>query len=322
MEDISMVKRVFYFLLSVVFTGSLNLMAMEPEQDQNLVDVLNGANRAITIDDLSVELLFRIAGYLGEDPRSPCNLSLVSRDWRDITKVMRDMESSRAFNFDWKNLDNSNVINYLRAISKYKNIIKVRRHYFGGNFKESEFRVLQDFIIGALFEELQKPKDQINFKAYINYPIGLDIDFQNITRSDGLTLLIIACNIGNLDLVKTLLSLGANVNLVHKISNLAPLHIACGFGYFEMAKALLTKGANVNIVGSGGETPLLLATCMGNLRMAKLLLSEGADLNVKFTEDTSFSRFRGMTLIETARSRCSYDIAKAIKEEEERRVSL
>jgi Ankyrin repeats (3 copies)/Domain of unknown function (DUF3471) len=51
----------------------------------------------------------------------------------------------------------------------------------------------------------------------------------------------------------------------------------------EVVKTLLAKGADVNAKSPYGQTPLFFACDRGNIEIVKMLLDKGADLNVKDT---------------------------------------
>jgi ankyrin repeat protein len=59
------------------------------------------------------------------------------------------------------------------------------------------------------------------------------------------------------------------------------LAAACREGYLEIVKSLLAKGANVNETETSNESALSAATERGDLEIVKLLLAKGADPNIK-----------------------------------------
>ena len=60
---------------------------------------------------------------------------------------------------------------------------------------------------------------------------------------------------GDIELVKSLISKGANVNAKNSIE-LTPLHLAAAFGHIEVVEYLISKGADINAKGPLGLTPL------------------------------------------------------------------
>ncbi|MGX2981911.1 ankyrin repeat domain-containing protein [Helicobacter sp. 23-1045] len=90
---------------------------------------------------------------------------------------------------------------------------------------------------------------------------------------------------GDLDKVKQLVEQqGVDVNAVH-IDELGlssnALNIASYQGHLEIVKYLISKGANVNAKDSFGWTALISASSNGKLELVKYLISKGADVKAK-----------------------------------------
>ena len=89
-----------------------------------------------------------------------------------------------------------------------------------------------------------------------------------------------ACKNGNIDLVKKMLSYGADVNVKTNYESTA-LHWASIYGHTEIVKLLLEHGADVNVKDKYGNTPLYYVSRNGHTEIVKLLLEHGADANAK-----------------------------------------
>ena len=83
-----------------------------------------------------------------------------------------------------------------------------------------------------------------------------------------------------------LLSAGARIN--SKIEYDSPLHVACKFGHLEICKTLLDAGADIeketdDYVYSGEKTPILYAVREKHPEIVKLLIERGADYEKRGT---------------------------------------
>ena len=97
---------------------------------------------------------------------------------------------------------------------------------------------------------------------------------------------------GNLNVIKILLSHGANVNALNFFGD-SPLHKALqsknnqlvGVPFHAsqhaIAQLLLEHGADVNVRGWGHGTPLHLASLGGFLDVSRLLIEHGADIDAQ-----------------------------------------
>lgn len=90
------------------------------------------------------------------------------------------------------------------------------------------------------------------------------------------TLLDCGCrSLGSHQFVKTLLSHGANPNIVNPIREGAPLHFAVAINDFETVNVLLDcPDTNVNIPDSKGDTPLHLSLKLPDFKIFNLLLTD------------------------------------------------
>lgn len=95
----------------------------------------------------------------------------------------------------------------------------------------------------------------------------------------GVPLFIAACKAGCTRLVDVMLSKGANPNMRLKRDFLSALHLTCVNGHVDVVKLLLSKGAEIESFSTNRRTPLQLACYHGHLPVVDVLLSEGAQVN-------------------------------------------
>ena len=105
---------------------------------------------------------------------------------------------------------------------------------------------------------------------------------------------------GDLDLAKSLISSGADVNATNNWG-WTPLYIASVNGNSDMVNLLISKGANLNAQNSEGMTPLSFAVIEGNSKIAGLLIESDADMNYKNSS--------GETLLQIACENGYFEIA-------------
>ncbi|WP_370682374.1 ankyrin repeat domain-containing protein [Comamonas sp. GB3 AK4-5] len=118
---------------------------------------------------------------------------------------------------------------------------------------------------------------------------GIDL---NLPNRQGETPLMLAAIKGNLELVKKLVKLDADVNR----EGWAPLHYAASAGLehsVEIAAYLLEESAYIDAASPNGSTPLMLAAQYSSEAMVKLLIEEGADVSLRNQQ--------GMTAVDFAR---------------------
>ena len=124
---------------------------------------------------------------------------------------------------------------------------------------------------------------------------GADVESPN---EDGQTALMLAARAGALDVAKTLVEHGANVNAKESWRGQTALMWAADGNFPDLAQYLISKGADVRVRAAandwqaqitsepraqyrptGGLTPLLYAARSGCSRCVRAMLEAGADIN-------------------------------------------
>lgn len=108
-------------------------------------------------------------------------------------------------------------------------------------------------------------------------PEGEIATYNNIgTDEVGSTLLHVAAREGTLNIVRSLLSLGTNVN-TQTLMKQTPLLLASKAGHTSVVLELLGRGADMEIADRNGFTPLLTASLHGHKHVVQELIQYGAD---------------------------------------------
>jgi ankyrin repeat protein len=93
----------------------------------------------------------------------------------------------------------------------------------------------------------------------------------DVFNSSKLTPLHIACDAGNANMVRFLLTAGAAAEISGE-NNETPLHLACRNGFWEISELLMAFNANPMAKTSDGYSPLHLASEGGHLNVVKKLI--------------------------------------------------
>jgi ankyrin repeat protein len=92
----------------------------------------------------------------------------------------------------------------------------------------------------------------------------------NTQDNCGWTPLHWSVSIGNIEMTKLFISMGAKINTKANMGE-SPLHLA---HLLEVAELLISKGAEVNSKDNTGLTPLDLAMVEGNIELVEFLLTK------------------------------------------------
>jgi ankyrin repeat protein len=102
----------------------------------------------------------------------------------------------------------------------------------------------------------------------------------NEKDKDGNSFLHLAVRAGNADIVKFLVSKGADANIKDNYGQ-TPLQLAAYSDNAEIVIQLVSNGAEINIKNSIGKTPLHEAVYHDQFQIVKYLISQGAEINTK-----------------------------------------
>lgn len=100
----------------------------------------------------------------------------------------------------------------------------------------------------------------------------------------GSTPLHFAAGYNRVDIMKFLISKGAEVNMKDN-GGLVPLHNACSYGHVDMVRILMKNGANINEPDHWKFTPLHEAAMKHKTQIIKLLISEDVCITSKTCDD-------------------------------------
>jgi ankyrin repeat protein len=117
------------------------------------------------------------------------------------------------------------------------------------------------------------------------------------------TWLHIAAKGGNLELVEYLISMGVDVNARGGIFGGAPINLAAGYGQLQIVRTLLSAGAILD-VSEPERNPLFSAIHGGHFDIVQLLMEHGINFRVRYTGESmkdmdalAFANERGETSI-------------------------
>ncbi|XP_041363273.1 ankyrin repeat and KH domain-containing protein 1-like [Gigantopelta aegis] len=97
------------------------------------------------------------------------------------------------------------------------------------------------------------------------------------------TPLMEAASGGHVDIVRLLISHGADVDAQSSAGN-TPLHYAACGGFTEVVQEIIKANARVEVHNENGHTPLMEAASAGHVEVARILLDNGAGINTHSNE--------------------------------------
>ena len=107
----------------------------------------------------------------------------------------------------------------------------------------------------------------------------------NISAKSNRTPLLCASLSSSSEFIKTLIDLGADVNVQRTDDRVAPLVLSADWNNYMATRVLLEYGADANIQNEAGDAPLHCCTRQGNSSVAQLLIDTGCKVNLRNNRD-------------------------------------
>lgn len=112
-----------------------------------------------------------------------------------------------------------------------------------------------------------------------------NVDLDDLVDESGWSPLHIASSVGNLNIVKSLLSLSIKPDLDLATSQgVTALHLACSKQHLPVASLLIEEGASVRKKDTRNQLALHRAASVGNIPLVKLLCDQKSPVNSKDTQ--------------------------------------
>lgn len=232
-----------------------------------------------------------LTGYLSE------LATVLSQTKRPLPILLSSFDHTVLLNYNktnntWFYVDINDFSRYPQPKSYFRilNLNALSNSIYASFSKNSPYLVLNMQVLTNSTLEINS-LNKLFKKFELRYPIKPK--HLTINDKNGNNLLHLACQIGNLNIVKQ--SLNDNNVDINKanIEGITPLHMACQNGHLGIVKSLLTKNTlDVNKADPDGVTPLYLACQNGHLEIVKSLLTKDT-LNVnkaRITGITSLCR--------------------------------
>ncbi len=112
--------------------------------------------------------------------------------------------------------------------------------------------------------------------------LGADMNVQR--TDDKVTPIKLAADWNNYMATRILLEYGADANIQNEDGD-TPLYVCAGLGHFTVSQLLIESGCNVNMRNNADKTPLYVAVENKREHLVKLLLESKADVNMRYKQD-------------------------------------
>lgn len=127
----------------------------------------------------------------------------------------------------------------------------------------------------------------------------------NVRDIEGVPVLVIAAEQGNIDMMRLLLDNNANIDGAARNDGQTALMRVASLRNQPAVTFLLERGADPNAKDKGGETALIKAARLRSARIVRLLLEAGAD--------PELTDYRGLTALDHARNARARSVVRLLE---------
>lgn len=120
----------------------------------------------------------------------------------------------------------------------------------------------------------------LGFLEIVKSLLDVGADLNAINTVQGIPSLHLAMEQKHTAVVKELINRNADVKIIDKLTDNSSLHWAVHLGDMDVLKSILAKGVNINAKNTGGGTPLYGAVGLNNKIVVEYLLNNGAAPNI------------------------------------------
>ncbi|MBX3709916.1 MAG: ankyrin repeat domain-containing protein [Gammaproteobacteria bacterium] len=249
---------------------------------KNEEDLANALTRYMSKTDLAIGLVFYDVSY-GDKRRGIDDLLENHKDVLDILPNIKNL----ILHYQKGYLSRRDLVSILfehiasfpsndqDKITKFKN--KINQYLITYPTKIILSTDVINKRLNTHEESLLSIACQISNLELIKKLLSQDERFTNYVDKNGKTAIMLASNEGHAEVVRMLLDAGADPNI--NVKGFSALLMAAGKGDNEVIKVLLAKGAKIDIEDELGETPLIFSAVIGHIQVVRTLLENGADIN-------------------------------------------
>lgn len=150
---------------------------------------------------------------------------------------------------------------------------------FGGKLYMSIFKSLFGPKPNTIYKSITNGNHE-EIEAYLNgiHDLNSDFQFESILHYT-----IDNCEQNYFDIIKLLVSKGADINSNVSRLHETPLHRLCARAKprMDVIQYIIEKGADINAVSKSGKSPVFYCTFSFSSELLKLLAKHGADINLR-----------------------------------------